>query len=329
MLSSPSLPTWVARFSAGLALLTLACFAHAEDAPRAPQLRSFEFTYGVTINGLSPQAKARIWLPVARTDHEQTVEFVEARTPSKPQFTDEKHFHNRALYLEATANDRGEIPIDIIYRVTRSELLMPRAETADKAALEPYLVPSRMIPGDGSILRKLTADRSLDGDGLPRVRALYDRVDDLMKYDKPQGQPWGRGDATWACDSRYGNCTDFHSVFIGACRDLGIPARFEMGFPIPEKRGEGTVDGYHCWAKFVHDGRWIPVDISEADKNPSLKEYYFGNLTANRVKFTEGRDLDLDPAPANGPVNFLVYPYVEVDDKVHTQFEKRFRYRDL
>jgi transglutaminase-like putative cysteine protease len=102
-----------------------------------------------------------------------------------------------------------------------------------------------------------------------------------------------------------------------------------MGFPIPEQRGAGKVDGYHCWAKFVNDGRWIPVDISEADKNPSLKDYYFGNLTANRVKFTEGRDLELVPAPANGPVNFLVYPYTEVDGKPHTQFEKRFSYRDL
>ncbi len=329
MLSSSSLPAWVARFSAGLALLTLAPFTRAEDSAPAPQLRSFEFTYGTTINDLPPQATARIWLPVPQSDYEQTVEFVEARTPSKPQFTDEQRFHNRTLYLEARANDRGEIPLDIVYRITRSELLLSRAEVAGKRSLEPHLVSSRMIPGDGSILKKLTADRQLEGDGLPRARALYDRVDELMKYDKPTGQPWGRGDATWACDSRYGNCTDFHSVFLGACRDLGIPARFEMGFPIPEQRGAGKVDGYHCWAKFVNEGRWIPVDISEADKNPSLKDYYFGNLTANRVKFTEGRDLELVPAPANGPVNFLIYPYVEVDGKPHAKFEKRFSYRDL
>ena len=79
--------------------------------------------------------------------------------------------------------------------------------------------------------------------GLPRARQLYDAVDNLMKYGKPEGQPWGRGDALWACDSHYGNCTDFHSIFIGACRDLKIPAKFEMGFSIPEQRGAGKVSG--------------------------------------------------------------------------------------
>ena len=35
------------------------------------------------------------------------------------------------------------------------------------------------------------------------------------------------------------------------------------------------------------------------------------------------------PAQAAGPVNFLVYPYVEVDGRQHTSFEKRFRYEDV
>jgi transglutaminase-like putative cysteine protease len=152
-----------------------------------------------------------------------------------------------------------------------------------------------------------------------------------MKYDKPEGGAWGRGDAVWACDSKYGNCTDFHSVFIGACRDLKIPAKFEMGFPIPDKRGAGEVAGYHCWAKFLDEGssKWVAVDISEADRHPKMKEYYFGNLTADRVTFTTGRDLELSPAPAAGPVNFLIYPYVEVDGKPHTKFIKRFKYADI
>jgi hypothetical protein len=72
----------------------------------------------------------------------------------------------------------------------------------------------------------------------------------------------------------------------------------------------------------------VGVDISEADKNPLMKDYYFGNLTADRVTFSVGRDLTLEPPQAAGPVNFLVYPYTEVDGKPHASFEKRFCFED-
>src|SRR5881227_3323734 len=107
---------------------------------------------------------------------------------------------------------------------------------------------------------------------------------------RPSKAGWCRGDAVWACDSRTGNCTDFHSLFIALARSQKIPAKFEIGFGLPEKHGAGEVAGYHCWAKFKPDGKgWVPVDISEANKNPKLKEYYFGNLTPDRVTFTTGR----------------------------------------
>ena len=43
-----------------------------------------------------------------------------------------------------------------------------------------------------------------------------------------------------------------------------------------------------------------------------------------------GRDLTLAPKQDGGPVNFLVYPYVEVDGKVWPQekIQKKFSYQD-
>src|ERR1035438_3068951 len=95
-------------------------------------------------------------------------------------------------------------------------------------------------------------------------------------YDKT-GKGWGRGDIYYACQERRGNCTDFHAIFIGYARALGIPARFAIGFPLPADRGEGKIAGYHCWAEFYAKGiGWIPVDASEAAKNPAKREYFFG-----------------------------------------------------
>ena len=107
--------------------------------------------------------------------------------------------------------------------------------------------------------------------------------------------------------------------------------KFEIGFPLPEKRGAGEVTGYHCWAKFLPAGKgWVPVDISEANKNPKLRDYYFGHLTEDRVCFSTGRDLDLVPKQDGPPVNFFVYPYVEVAGKPYPQekVQKKFSFAD-
>ena len=64
----------------------------------------------------------------------------------------------------------------------------------------------------------------------------------------------GRGDAVWACNSKHGNCTDFHSLFIGMARAAGIPARFEIEFSLPANVKAGVTTSYHCWAQFYMNG---------------------------------------------------------------------------
>ena len=64
--------------------------------------------------------------------------------------------------------------------------------------------------------------------------------------------------------------------------------------------------------RFWAEGKWWPVDISEADKYTALSTYYFGHHPANRIELSRGRDLVVDPAPASGPINFLAYPVLEV-----------------
>jgi hypothetical protein len=94
-------------------------------------------------------------------------------------------------------------------------------------------------------------------------------------------------------------------------RSAGIPARFAVGASIPSERNEGGIDGYHCWAEFYAEGKWWPVDISEANKYSALATYYFGRHPANRIEFTRGRDLIVEPGPHSGPINFLAYPVME------------------
>ena len=74
----------------------------------------------------------------------------------------------------------------------------------------------------------------------------------------------------------------------------------------------------------------MPVDASEASKHPDRHDYYFGHLDAARVAFTMGRDLVLKP-PQNGePLNYLIYPYAELDGAAvpQKQIKTKFSYAD-
>jgi transglutaminase-like putative cysteine protease len=270
-----------------------------------------------------------VWLPIATDSAWQQVRCIRISVPGDPRETVEQQYGNHLLYFEATADEAGEIPLEIVYDIRRKETVSSPITAEGRPLLGLFLKPSRNIPVDGSLMRQVVTRSILGTDAMASARAFYDAVDGHMRYNKPAGQPWGRGDAVWACQSGFGNCTDYHSLFIGLCRERQIPAKFEIGFPIAREASKGTVEGYHCWAMFAADGRWHAVDISEADQVPEMKEYYFGRLTPDRVTFTLGRDLQLEPRQAAGPVNFLIYPYVEVDGKPHTSLEKRFRYEEI
>jgi transglutaminase-like putative cysteine protease len=294
--------------------------------------RTFLFSYSATVTGLEPGTRARIWLPYPSANEDQDVAVDSKYLPGKEQVGKETKYGSQILYVEGTAGKDGTIPLKIVYRVKRKEV---RGETGknDKTDVDKFLRPDARVPIDGKPL-DLIKDRKLPADQTEAAHELYDVVFGHMRYSK-EGTGWGQGDAVWACDSKYGNCTDFHSLFISLARSQKIPTVFEIGFPIPEKASPdemSEVPGYHCWAKFRPQGKgWIPVDISEASKNPKLKDYYFGNLTADRVAFSTGRDLVLVPKQDGGPLNFFIYPYVEVDGKEYpaAKVTRKFAYRDV
>jgi transglutaminase-like putative cysteine protease len=166
-----------------------------------------------------------------------------------------------------------------------------------------------------------------------RARALYDWVFDHMRYEK-SAPGSGRGDVPYCLKVGRGNCTDFHTLFIALARASGIPARWNMGFPLDY--GDGTrggepqdVKGYHCWAEFYAPGAgWVPVDISEARRHPELKDYFFGGLSGNRILFTRARDAFLEPDDSGRRLNYFIYPVARADGQDVPRVEWSFRYTD-
>jgi transglutaminase-like putative cysteine protease len=298
--------------------------------------RSFEFMYVIRIPGLAADAKgSRIWIPLPQSGPYQTIR--ELRIDASYAYTTHRdsEYGNEFVYLEVPATKvtaPGEVRVHFLatrleHRVALAAQPVAAKTGAGAGELQRFLQPDRRVPL-GGIIGELSAQQTLGmQDPMAKARAIYDYVVATIRYDK-SGTGWGNGDAVWACTAKRGNCTDFHSLFIGMMRAAGIPARFEIGFSLPEDQHGGTIPGYHCWAEFyVAPYGWVPVDASEAWKHPEKKNYFFGAHDDNRVQFTLGRDIRLDPPQQGELLNYFIYPYGEVDGKP-LALESKFSFQD-
>ena len=295
-----------------------------------PRERHFSFEYHATVPSTMAGNDFRLWVPIPHDDDYQTIGNLRIES-SEPYRLASDALGNRILSIESSKPPSVTVRFD----ATRKEHLRPTPNPTGAVPLSAaerarWLAPDRMVPLDDTIRRwagEVVAAAHAHTD-LEMARAIYDHVVATVKYDK-SGKGWGRGDIYYACDARRGNCTDFHAIFIGYARAMGIPARFSIGFPIPLERGAGSIAGYHCWAEFYAKGiGWIPIDASEAAKNPTMREYFFGTHDENRVEFTRGRDLELSPRQAGDPLNYFVYPYAEAGGKPVEDLDRTFSWKD-
>ncbi len=297
--------------------------------------RTVELTYRFSVGRIPDGSKEIIaWVPVPPTNDQQRLARLRVLDNLPYRLLRDSEYGNQFIRfnLSGAGPTREGLAVTVSFLVTRKaqRALPARADepSTPPAKLARFLAADRMVPTDGKIAAEAKRVASGAADPLAKARRIYDHIVDSMTYDKT-GQGWGRGDAVYACDVRKGNCTDFHSLFIGECRALGIPSRFIMGLPLPEAKTAGKIAGYHCWAEFyVAAAGWVPVDASEAHKFPKKREALFGGLDENRIHFTTGRDIVL-PLSKSGPVNFVISPHVEINGKLHDSVETDFSFRQV
>ncbi len=321
------------RIETGLFLPLILSALSAATIPQ-PRVRTVVFDYEVTVP--SPPAgvgEMDLWIPVPQDDAYQKIRKLRVETSGEHEITTGAN-GNRMLHLRVKSPAEST-KAAMHFEAERTERLQNdfqvQESSASETELQRYLQPDRLVPLDGKV-REWAAEvveKAHAKTDLEKARAIYEHVVSTVKYDKT-GTGWGRGDIYYACDARRGNCTDFHAIFIGYSRAVGVPARFAIGFPLPKERGSGRIAGYHCWAEFYARGiGWIPVDASEAAKDPSRRTYFFGAHDENRVQFSRGRDLVLAPRQSGPPLNFFVYPYAEVDGKEYKGLETSYQFQDV
>jgi transglutaminase-like putative cysteine protease len=246
----------------------------------------------------------------------------------------EPEYNNSILRIKLGSPVPESLVVSVNFGVARSAIAAfdgnnkPPVSISNKL-LKRFLSPDLLVPIDGVIQTETHKVIRDDMSDLDKAKAIYNYVSSTLSYDK-SGVGWGRGDAVYACNARTGNCTDFHSLFIGMARAAGIPARFVMGFPLPPDKTDREIAGYHCWAEcYIQGIGWIPVDASEASKHPKQHEFYFGNLDADRVEFSIGRDISIEPKEDLEPLNFFIYPQAVLDGRVLENVDAHFRFAEL
>ncbi len=213
-----------------------------------------------------------------------------------------------------------------------------------------YLDPSQHIPVDGIVLDTARLATRGAHSPLEKARAIYDWVVDNSFRD-PATKGCGLGDIKTMLQTGNlgGKCADINSLFVGLARASGIPAREVFGIRAAEskqfkslgKTGDVT-RAQHCRAEFYLAGYgWVPVDPADVRKTileeklpltdpkiVALRDKLFGYWEMNWLALNHARDFFLKPQAANNPINFLMYPYAELDGVAREQLmPDQFVYR--
>ena len=316
--------------------MSLAVFCSGETITPMPAERRIQLTYTCEIERVPAGAKGvDLWIPMPSDNDRQTIRLLNPRELRQGRITIEKKFGNRLYYRkfegpfgpvrrgENATSSGAPIKVELVYdidvrekRVEGAKKLSSTRQVTPGPEFAAYLGDTKMIPIKGRISRLAEEIQLAQGEPLRAGRKIYDHLVETMTYNyKAPGA--GTGNAVWACDSKTGDCTDFHSVFIGVCRWRGIPADHVFGMPLLPDKPEGQISHCHCWAQFWVSGiGWIPIDASRARKFPSQHEYYFGTLGSSWVTLTHGRDVILEPPQKGPPINMFEAPYAEVDGQL-------------
>ncbi len=311
---------------------------------QAGRVRKGEVTFRVTIDAPVENKDTRLWLPYPVTDNYQTIEDVRIEGNFTYQgIYRERETGNIILYAEWKEPEE-ERYLTLRFRVTAEERVrrdFPSREGDIPFEVRPYMRATRFTPTDGKvgeIALEITRGKETI---LEKARAIYDWVVENTFRD-PTVQGCGLGDVEVTLAKRSGKCADISSVFVALARAGGVPAREVFGLRLGKEKKSDLTGGHHCWAEFYLPGYgWVPVDPADVRKVMLVKkldlkdaepyrEYYFGAVDEYRIVLARGgRGYYLSPKQNDGPINYFMYPYAEVDGRALEWLasQKRLKYR--
>lgn len=292
--------------------------------------RSGEVEIAVTIAAPEDSKDVRVWIPYPVSNNEQDISNVRIKGNfSQNGVYGEKETGNLALYAEWNTPTKDRT-ITLTFDATAKELIkrdFPSVETDIPAEIKEYLKSTAFIPTDGKVSEIALSITKNKKKVSEKARAVYQWVIENTVRD-PDVKGCGTGEVEKVIAKRGGKCADISSVFVSIARAAGVPSREVFGLRLGKKDEEDMTGGHHCWAEFYVPGYgWAPADPADVRKimlvdKLDLKgaqdkiNYYFGGVDEYRIALARGgRGYYLNPPQNDGPLNYFMYPYAEVNGK--------------
>lgn len=294
---------------------------------KTPKTRSGRVSISVDLSESSKNQNAEVWILKPTDNNSQKISSITVNGESADQ---SEYIH--AEWDKSNDSKKLTFNFDVEAKEISFKNLQSKGEEVPDD-IKPFLAPSKFIPIDGKI--KEIADEAAKSETtiLGKARAVYDWVVVNTKRD-PDVRGCGVGIVEQTITKLSGKCADLSSVYVSMARAVGVPSREVFGLRLGKKNDQDMTGGYHCWAEFYLPGTgWVPVDPSDVRKYmltekkelaevSELREYYFGSVDEYRVALKYGgRGVVLAPPQKDQPINYLMYPYAEVDGKALDYFE--------
>jgi transglutaminase-like putative cysteine protease len=306
--------------------------------------RTFDVMTSVQV--LKPAGATRIWMPAA---------LLSPTSFQKTLTNDFKAEGGTAKLIESKSDSLGIIAAEFPAGVTPSLTVTSRVQTRniavdlsapgrapkqDRAELEHFLRPTKLMPTDGIVkatASEITAGAKTD---VEKARALYEWIVDNT-FRNPKTRGCGLGDIRFMLETKDlgGKCADLNALYVGLARSVGLPARdvygirvakSELGYKSLGASSEKVTKSQHCRAEVYLTGYgWVPVDPADVRKvvleeppgnRPvddemvkKARTRLFGSWEMNWMAYNFAHDVSL-PGSSAGSLGFFMYPQAETAD---------------
>jgi transglutaminase-like putative cysteine protease len=303
--------------------------------------RTFEVTTRVEV--LKVSGSTRIWVPgalIQETPFQRTLSNTFDAERGSPKLVESKM---DALAIIAVEFPPGVKPsLTVTSRIATKNAVVDlsapgKAPKADRADLEHFLRPTKLLPTDGIVKATATEITKNAKTDVEKARAIYEWIVDNT-FRNPKTRGCGIGDIRFMLETRdlSGKCADLNALYVGLARAAGLPARdvygirvakSELGYKSLGASSEKVTKAQHCRAEvYLSDYGWIPVDPADVRKvvleEPpgslplddelvkKARTRLFGSWEMNWMAFNFAHDIAL-PGSNGAPIGFFMYPQAE------------------
>ena len=297
-----------------------------------PHKRKITYTLTVKPNEVPEGEMIRVWMPYPR-ENKRSTNIKLLSTTKKDYIIAPDEYSHKSIYMEAPAIKDSAMKFG--YQL--------ELETADHWF---KFTPEDIKPYDtnSELYKKYTAERKTHVIFTPEIKALTESVvaGETNPYNKAlkifdyvaQTYPWAsaREYATignipeYVLKNGHGDCGQVGLTFITMARYAGIPAKWQSGFVLNDKRG-----GMHDWAEIYFEGiGWIPVDVSFGlvpNEDDNVRHFYIGGIDNRRYYVNEEYSGNFFPAKTHLRSETVDFQRGEVEWKGENLYFGRWSYR--